>query len=397
MAGQLIKRGDNVWLVRVFLGRDENGKRLFHNHTVHGTKKDAQRYLTGVLQQRDAGTWIPPQALALDAFLDEWLATVVAHRVRPRTYDSYAGLLKRHVRPVLGTRRLQDLRPGDLQALYASLLTQNLSARTVRYVHTVLANALKQAVRWQLLSHSPAEAVELPHQAHREMQALSPDEAKSFLESAKPDPWYVLFLAAIVTGMRPGELLGLQWKDIDWSKGTAVVRRALVRRDDQSWSFEEPKTARSRRTIPLTASLIKALQTQHAEQAAARLAAGPKYANHDLVFANLHGEPLVERNVVRHHFKPILVRAGLPASLRLYDLRHTCATLLLAQGENPKIVSERLGHASITLTLDTYSHVLPTMQEAAAWNKPCLENRPLRRWIACTWSCPPRIRKRWGS
>jgi integrase len=166
--------------------------------------------------------------------------------------------------------------------------------------------------------------------------------------------------------MRPEEYLGLQWKDINFERGTVTVRRALVwRRKGGGWILEEPKTPQSRRTIPLPVSVLRSLTEHKRKQAEERLRAGTDYQNHDFVFAGEFGTPLLTSNIFRRHFKPILTTAKLPDSIRLYDLRHTCATLLLAAGENPKVVSERLGHASIVLTLDTYSHILPTMQQAA--------------------------------
>ena len=166
--------------------------------------------------------------------------------------------------------------------------------------------------------------------------------------------------------MRPEEYLGLQWKDVDLERGTVAVRRALVWREKGGWYFGEPKTARSRRSIPSPAPILRALAEHKRKQAEERLKLGPDYQHHDLVFATPEGGPLAPRNLKRRHFRPILERAKLPSDFRLYDLRHSCATLLLAAGEHPKVVSERLGHATIILTLDVYSHVLPTMQEAAS-------------------------------
>jgi integrase len=218
-----------------------------------------------------------------------------------------------------------------------------------------------------MLARNPAELVELPRQARKEMQALSPKEATEFLKAAAEDRWGVLFAFALATGMRPEEYLGLQWKDVDLERGVVTIKRALVwRSTGGGWYFGEPKTARSRRSIPLPLSTLRALSEHRRKQAAERLKAGTSYQQHDLVFATPEGGPLAPRNLKRRHFRPILERAKLPADFRLYDLRHTCATLLLAAGEHPKVVSERLGHASITLTLDVYSHVLPTMQEAAS-------------------------------
>ena len=320
-----------------------------------------------VLHSKDTGTFVQPVALTLNEYLAKWLATAARPRVSERTHESYTYLLEQHIQPELGRRKLSDVRPLHIQKLYSDMQERELSARTVRHLHAVLSSALKQAVRWGMLARNPAELVNLPRQARKEMQALSPQEAAEFLKVAAEDRYGVLFAFALATGMRPEEYLGLQWKDVDLEHGIMTVRRALVwRSTGGGWYFGEPKTTRSRRAIPLPASTLRALAEHRRQQAAERLKAGAIYQQHDLVFATPEGGPLAPRNLKRRHFRPILERAKLPADFRLYDLRHSCATLLLAAGEHPKVVSERLGHASITLTLDVYSHVLPTMQEAAS-------------------------------
>jgi integrase len=246
------------------------------------------------------------------------------------------------------------------------MLEAGLSARTVRYTHAVLSSALKQAVKWRMISQNPASYVDLPRLKKTEMKSFSPEEAERFLEAASRERWGTLWAVALTTGLRPGEYLALRWPDVDLKAGTVTVRRALVRRKDGSWGFEEPKTARSRRTVPLPPSAVKALAEHKRKQAEERLAKGPAYKNQGLVFATSTGQPLDQINLLRRHFKPILKAAELPTTFRMYDLRHSCATLLLAAGENPKVVSERLGHASVALTLDIYSHVLPSMQQQAA-------------------------------
>lgn len=368
MAGQVIKRGDDTWLVRIFTGRDDQGKRRYLNKTIKGKKKDAEVYLSKTVTAISTGTFVEPSLLSVNSYLAKWFETAARPRVTEHTFEDYKRLIERYVKPSpLGAVRLSDLRPLDIQQLYADMQGRCLSARTVRYVHSILNSAFKQAVRWGMLSRNPAGLVELPKMIRKEMCALSPDEAAKFLEAAAEDRWGFLFSFALVTGMRPEEYLGLQWKDVDIEHGTVTVRRALIwRAKGGGWYFGEPKTTRSRRSIPLPATTMRALVEHRRKQAEERLKAGPGYQQHDLVFATPAGGPLASHNLKRRHFRPILKRAKLPQTFRLYDLRHSCATLLLAAGEHPKVVSERLGHASVTLTLDTYSHVLPTMQEAAS-------------------------------
>lgn len=367
MAGQIIKRGDDTWLVRIFMGRDAQGKRRYMNKTIKGKKKDAETYLSKTATAISTGTFVEPSPLTVSDYLDKWLQTAARGRLRERTFVDYSELLDRYVRPAIGEKRLSDLRPLHIQSLYTELRERGLSTRTVRYTHAVLSSALKQAVKWLMLAQNPASLVDVPKVARKEMQALSPEEAKRFLIESSKDRWSALFALALATGMRPEEYLALQWKDVDLGKGIATVQRALVwNRKGGGWTFTQPKTARSRRNIPLPTSVMSALKVHQRKQYEARLKAGAEYQNHDLVFATVEGTPLMMRNLLRRHFKPILKRAQLPDSIRLYDLRHTCATLLLSANEHPKVVSERLGHASVTLTLDTYSHVLPSMQQAAS-------------------------------
>ncbi len=376
MSGQIIKRGEQRYLIRIFLGRHPTtGKRSYRNETVRGNKKTAEARLTQLLRERDTGTLIEPTRVTLDQYLDEWLQSAAKPRLRQSTYDGYELILKLYVRPELGDRPLASIQPLDIQALYAGMIERGLSPRTVRHAHAVLRSALNQAVKWRLLHNNAALFVDLPRQQKKEMHALSPEQAQAFLKAAADDKWGVLFALALTTGMRPGEYLGLQWKDVDLTKGIATVRRAVAFRSGGEWEFAEPKTAKSVRRIPLPPS-VTAMLVEHQTKQAERVAATRQrreekgepfeYSDHGLVFAGDQGQPLDLRNLTQRHFRAILKAAGLPQELRLYDLRHSCATLLLAQGEHPKVVSERLGHASVTLTLDTYSHVLPTMQQQAA-------------------------------
>ncbi len=382
MAGQIIKRGDKTWIVRIFMGRDEKGTRRYVNKTIHGTKKEADKYLSATLTAISTGTFIEASPMTVNAYLDRWLEAAARPRLTERTFISYEWLLNHHVRPAFGDKKLTDVRPLHVQALYGHMLAtklkkkeapklgvtygRGLSARSVRYTHAVLSSAFKQAVRWHMLARNPCEAVELPRMEQREMQAFSAEEAGRFLAAAAEDAYVTLFTFALATGMRPEEYLALKWSDVDMQKGAATVVRTLIWRKGGGWYFGEPKTARSRRTVPFPASVLRALISHKRRQAEERMKAGADYQTHDFVFASREGSPLMPRNILRRHFKPTLKRAKLSESFRLYDLRHSCATLLLAANEHPKVVSERLGHASIILTLDTYSHVLPSMQQAAS-------------------------------
>ena len=196
------------------------------------------------------------------------------------------------------------------------------------------------------------------------MHAFTPDEAKRFLGAARGTRHGVLFTLALDSGMRPSEYLALKWSDVDFKRGTVTVQRSVTFTRG-GWSFTETKTPRSRRTVPLTSATLDGLRFHKARQAEERLRLGEHWHDHGLVFTDCTGEPIDRHNLNHRHFKPLLSTADLGGHFRLYDLRHACATLLLQKGINPKVVSGRLGHASIVQTLDTYSHVLPDMQQAA--------------------------------
>lgn len=362
-SGYIKRKREGVYLVSIFLGRDANGKRRYVAKQIKGTIKDAQKYLHTALSDRDKGIFVEPTALTVNAYLNKWLEAAARPRVSRRTADGYASLLERYIRAPLGHKRLDKLQPLAIQKVYGEMQTRGLSARVVRHTHSALHNALKQACKWGLIARNPSDLVELPKVPHTERRVLSPDEAASFLEAAAVMPHGLIFEFALLTGMRPEEYLALQWSDVDFERSTAQVRRALVRHK-KSWSFEEPKTARSQRTVYLPAPLLQKLAAHKRRQAEARLKLGPAWQAFDLVFCGAEGTPLSIPNITYRYFRPILTKAKLPR-IRLYDLRHSCATLLLIAEENPKVVSERLGHSTIVLTLDTYSHVLPTMQQGA--------------------------------
>jgi len=318
-----------------------NGKRKFHNKTVKGAKKDAQKALNSMLRDADLGLLGNSQKQTLNKYLDVWLDTIAKPRLQYRTFKDYGDLLRRHVREPLGNIKLSDLKADHIQTLYGKMLERGLSPRNV------------------------ATLVQLPKKNQKEMDVLSKDEAVLFLETLKGERLVAMFSFALASGMRCQEYLGLQWKDIDFEQGTATVQRAVVwHRTGGGWHFSQPKTAKSRRTVPLPSTVMQELRRHRIRQNEERLKLGASWHQNDFVFPSEIGTPLNPPNVIRH-FKRILKKAEIRTSIRLYDLRHTTATLLLQAEINPKIVSERLGHATIVLTLDTYSHVLPNMQKDA--------------------------------
>jgi integrase len=357
VAGQLIDRGAKVWLVRVFAGR-KGGKRKYVSRTVRGTKREAQAVLTKMLRDRDQGALTTPTRTTFAEYVAEWKESSLRGRVSARTFRGYTYSLDRYVLPVLGDKRLTAIEPWDIQKLYQDMLERGLSASTVRGAHAVIRSALKQAVRWRFLPANPADAVDLPSPKAGQHLALTPDQARRFLAAADASPWRALYQVLVVCGLRPGEAFGLRWADVDLAAGRLAVRRGVTYDAGRNVVLAEPKTRGSRRSMPIPPELQTAL-ADHLERT--RGVANPL----GLVFPNADGRPIHPNHWGRTEFRRLVAAAGAPKEFRLYDLRHTCATLMLASGVHPKIVSERLGHATTKLTLDTYSHVTPTMQDEA--------------------------------
>ncbi|WP_434075967.1 site-specific integrase [Moorella naiadis (nom. illeg.)] len=233
----------------------------------------------------------------------------------------------------------------------------------MRYIHVVLHEALSQARESGLILQNPVEAAKPPRHPKKKVQPLNPEQVKRLLETAKGDTLYPAFLLALGTGLRRGEILGLRWQDLDLQKGTLQVRQSLIR-TREGFKFEEPKTEKSRRQIPLPPSVVAALKRHKAWVNQNKLIFGSDYEDHDLVFPVENGRPRDPKGFA-DHFNRLLDKAGLP-HIRLHDLRHTHATLLLLEGVHPKVVQERLGHSTVSITLDIYSHILPGLQEKAA-------------------------------
>ena len=360
--GSINKRGDNSWQVKLFVSVDEYGKRKFHTATFN-TKREAEQHLNKIVRELNLGTYVETPDITLNEFFKKWHESVSKIRVSERSAHGQQSIYNRYFRKTIGIKKLDKLNIMDIQKVYAGMLNRGLSAQTVKHAHSVLNCALKQAIKWNLLSRNPAEFVELPKVPRKERRVLSAEEARRFIVESNNIKHGLIFEFALLTGMRPEEYLAVKWGDIDFERNTVQVRRALVRHN-KKWSFNEPKTNRSRRTVVLPPTLVHKLVKHKSKQIIQKLKAGMLWENNDLVFCSEFGTPHSIPNLTYRYFRPILAKADIP-QIRLYDLRHTHATLLLMAEENPKVVAERLGHSTIVQTLDTYSHVLPTMQRKA--------------------------------
>lgn len=355
--GSITKRKDGRWMARVSLpgGR----RKAFYG----ATKDDVRRQMTAAMSELDRGMPVVTGRQTMAQFLKVWLEGVKT-TVRPRTYASYEQMSRVHIEPELGKVAVARLTPQQVQRLYAKKLEAGLSGTTVAHIHAVLHRALEQAVRWGLAGRNITELTDAPRLGHKEMETLSPDQVKAFLKVARAHRLEALFVLAITTGMRQGELLGLRWVDVDLDRGSVQVR-ANLQRVKGGFVVGEPKTARSRRQILLAKPAVDALHRHRARQAEERLRLGPDWEDHGFVFTNTVGQPLDHAHLLNRVFRPLLKEAECPA-IRFHDLRHTAATLLLSEGIHPKVVSEMLGHSQIAVTIDLYSHVTPTMQQQAA-------------------------------
>ena len=296
-------------------------------------------------------------------FLEDWLASIQSS-VRPKTYVTYEGLVRLHITPGIGNLRLIAVTPEHLNRFYNERLGSGLSPQSVRHLHAVVHRALEQAARRNLVGRNVADLVTPPRVEHRDIHALTADEAQNFIEACQNDRLGALYVLALSTGMRQGELLALRWRDLDLDAGHLYVNGTLQRTKD-GLTIAAPKTAGSRRSVMLSALAIDALRQHKVRQNAERLLIGDMWENNDFAFANEVGRPIEATNLLRRSFKPLLSSAGLPG-IRFHDLRHSAATLLLEKGIHPKIVSDMLGHSQVGITLNLYSHVTPTMQKQAA-------------------------------
>jgi integrase len=327
------------------------------------SEQEALRLLRGLQRSKDEGTPVPRERQSLGQFLKDWLESIEGS-VRPTTFRRYEQYVRLWVEPELGKVALAKVSPQDVQRLYTLWLKRGKSPTSVHHLHTVLHRALGQAHRWGLASRNVADLVDPPRIARKEMASLSQEEVVRLLQAAADDRLEALYVLAVTTGMRQGELLGLRWEDVDLKRQILRVRGSLQKMRD-GFKIVETKTAKSRRSVLLSPHAVEALRRHKTRQAAERLKLGKIWADQGLVFPNEIGGPLDAANLTNRSFKRLLRRANLPR-IRFHDLRHTAATLLMQGNVHPKLVQEILDHSTIATTLDLYSHVAPAMHEEAA-------------------------------
>lgn len=359
--GSIFRRRDGYWVSQVDMGW-ENGRRS-SRQLYSKSYAEAREKLSAALKARRAGLPVADERRTVAMFFEQWLEAKRS-TVRPSTWLSYSVNVRRHVLPRVGRVPLTKLGPQDLQKLYADALASGLSSTSVRHIHAMLHAALAQAESWGLIARNVARLVQPPRAARKETRTLTDEQARTLLESARSSRLEALYVVALSTGMREGELLALRWSDVDLD-GAHIQVRATLQRTESGHAFGPPKTARSRRHVALTRAAVAALRRHKGVQAGERLRAGAAWEDMGLVFANEIGRPMDPSNLLRRSFYPLLQAAGLPR-IRFHDLRHSAATLMLSRNIHPKVVSEMLGHSQVAVTLDLYSHVTPTMQREAA-------------------------------
>jgi integrase len=354
--GSVYKRKDGLWVAQVTI----QGK---HVSKYFKMQSEARIWLQSTRTQIQDGLTLAGAQTFLKDFLEHWLKSY-ASSVRPNTIRSYAGVIQYHILPALGNIKLKDLSIDRIQMFYNNETENGTSPRMVQYIHSVLRRSLNFALRWGLLVRNPALGAIRPKLLKTEMKTLNGDQVRVFLSAAKGTRNEALFWIAVSTGLREGEILGLKWSDLDWKTKRLQVKRQLQRLKGEGLVLTEPKSAAGKRLIILSSATLTVLQKHLNLQQEEKMFAGENWQENDLIFPSTLGTPLDPSNMSKD-FKDTLKMARLP-NIRFHDLRHTAASLMLLQGIHPKIVQERLGHSDISLTLNTYSHVIPTMQEEAA-------------------------------
>jgi integrase len=353
--GSIFQRAYGRWCAQLDLGW-EGGKRR-RKYVYGATAGEVQDALLKARTDRAAGLPVKVERQSVAEYLQRWLTECAKPSTRPRTSDRYEQLIRLHIAPEIGKIRLEKLAPSDVQRLLNRKLAGGLSPKSVRHLRAVLTVALNRALRWGLVGRNAAALTDAPKLERHEIHPLTLAQTQHFIEAVRSEQFGPFFLLAATTGARRGELLAAKWADVDLD--TRVMRiTGSLQRIDGSLQVCEPKTAKSRRPLPLLDFVAEALKAHRARQLRERLQAGSDWMERGFVFTGDHGQPLDPDGALRDAFKDMLEKAELP-DIRLHDLRHSAASLLLALNIHPRVVMELLGHSQISLTMDTYSHTVP--------------------------------------
>jgi integrase len=361
-------------MAQMTVGRNPQTGKLKRASFYGKTRKEVADKLAKSLRDQQQGIFVEPHKLILGEWLDTWLWNYKKPRLRSTTLDNYEMLIRRHIKPDLEKIALRDLRPEHLQHFYNEKGKEGLAPRSIQLMHIVLHGALSQAEKNQLVVRNVSKLTERPQGVRREVQPLTANQVSvSLLPMLQDDRLFAVIYLAFATGLRRGELLALRWQDVDLNEGVLQVRQTLARvnvyneqggKIKTQLMFQEPKTAHSRRKVPIPEACLVALKRHKAKQAEEKLLLGPAYADHGLMVCQPDGKPVDPRNFLRY-FKRVLEQAGLP-NIRIHDARYTFATMMLELGESPKTVQTMLGHSRVSITLDTYSHVSLELEKKAA-------------------------------
>ncbi len=369
MKGHIRERGPGRWAIILDIRDPVTGKRRRRWHSFSGGKREAQIECARLVSALTGGTYIDPSKITLAVHLERWLEHVQT-LISPKTYERYCGVVRGNIIPALGAVLLTKLQPVQISGMYAKALAGGrrdgkggLSGASVLYMHRLLKEALKAAVQgWRLLPWNPADAVKAPIAKRKKLRALDTTETAELLEAARPYRLFIPVLLAITAGLRRGEICSLRWRHVDLSGGQLAVTGSTEQ--TKAGTREKDTKSGRARTVALAAIALKELRRHKLRQAEELLQFGVRQSDDGYVVAQADGSPL-KPNSITHEFVRFIAGAALPR-VRFHDLRHSHATHLLASGVHPKIAQERLGHATVAVTLDLYSHVLPGMQEEAA-------------------------------
>lgn len=363
MKGHTYQRG-KTWTYVIDLTPDPiTGARRQKTKGGYKREKDAEAACAEAITKINQGNYVEGNNITLGGFLEIWLKEYAKPNYKPNVYDVEESIVQKRIIPSLGMQRLQQIKPLTITRFY-NQLQEKYSSDYARHIHVVLRNVFKMAERWEMIQDNPINKVVPPRIKKKEMKVWTVEQCMKFLNIAVGHAHYIVFSLAIHTGMRRGEILGLRWKDLNYKTKTLRVRQNVVWTPSEGIIIQEPKTENSKRTIAISDLLIKDLENRRLEIETDILHQQDLYSDNDLICCYSDGNAVQPRRI-NDRFDYLTKKAGLP-KIRFHDLRHSHATMLLENNINPKVAAERLGHSSVKMFLDRYSHLLPSMQDEAA-------------------------------